>query len=139
MSAVCSICLDNLSQRCVVYPCCHEFDFACIREWCSGNRKCPVCRLDVKEIMYDIKSQTEYKIWNREAAEYDDEDEDYDDDYGQAYEEQEINHAVRGRMGERDESAAAAVRRALVQVASETDDADELILLVAAIAALDFE
>lgn len=138
MSSVCSICLDNLSQRSVLYPCCHEFDFACIREWCKGSIKCPVCRMEGKEIMHDIKSLDEYRIWKLDGADDDDDggdasddEEDEEEDGGDVFQ-----LLMRQQDAPGDDSIAAGVRSALVAVASETEDFEELILLIHAIAAL---
>ena len=64
MSSVpeCPICLGPLSNRAVIDPCRHDFDYDCIKSWTNVNSNCPVCRCPVKYIHYSIVSDREYSV-----------------------------------------------------------------------------
>ena len=42
----CGICMENITDRCVLNPCMHAFDGNCISHWFRVNLRhtCPVCR-----------------------------------------------------------------------------------------------
>lgn len=50
---ICTICLDNFENRKLGFleNCRHIFCFECIKEWYKYNQKCPLCRMDFKEIV----------------------------------------------------------------------------------------
>lgn len=82
-SVKCPICLDEMRDRAVVIPCCHDFDFRCINEWTSVNSNCPVCRTAMESIHHNIKSNTTFCIQMvvpTASASQDHEDDDYDSD-----------------------------------------------------------
>lgn len=58
----CPICLGPLSNRAVIDPCRHDFDYDCIKSWTNVNSNCPVCRCPVKYIHYSIVSDREYSV-----------------------------------------------------------------------------
>lgn len=58
--AECSICLGVISNRAVLDPCRHDFDYDCVKSWTNVNSNCPVCRCPVKFIHYSIISDREY-------------------------------------------------------------------------------
>lgn len=58
----CSICLGTISNRAVIDPCRHDFDYDCIKSWTNVNSNCPVCRCPVKYLHYSIVSDREYSV-----------------------------------------------------------------------------
>ncbi len=44
----CVICLESISERAFVVPCCHDsFDFLCIVSWLQERSTCPLCLPDL--------------------------------------------------------------------------------------------
>ncbi|XP_064088178.1 LOW QUALITY PROTEIN: E3 ubiquitin-protein ligase Topors-like [Macrobrachium nipponense] len=59
----CSICLGSITDKCVADSCLHSFCLLCLKEWSKQKAVCPLCKLGFTKIMYEIKSETEYKEW----------------------------------------------------------------------------
>lgn len=55
----CVICLESISEKAVAYPCKHEsFDFLCLISWLQEKDTCPLCKAVVKNVNYDLQSQS---------------------------------------------------------------------------------
>lgn len=82
-SLKCPICLDDMRDRAVVIPCCHDFDYRCINEWTGVNSNCPVCRTGMESIHHNIKSNltfcVQYVVPTASASADHDDDDDTDD------------------------------------------------------------
>ena len=49
----CVICLERISDEAVALPCKHQtFDFACLGQWSSRCRDCPLCKRSIVGIKY---------------------------------------------------------------------------------------
>lgn len=59
----CPICLSHITDKCVANSCLHGFCLVCLKEWSKQKAVCPLCKLSFTIIMYDIKSESEYKEW----------------------------------------------------------------------------
>lgn len=59
----CPICLGEISDRCVADSCFHGFCLICLKEWSKQKPVCPLCKQKFTKIMYDIKSESDYKEW----------------------------------------------------------------------------
>ncbi|XP_045595212.1 E3 ubiquitin-protein ligase Topors isoform X2 [Procambarus clarkii] len=59
----CPICLSHITDKCVANSCLHGFCLVCLKEWSKQKAVCPLCKLSFTTIMYDIKSESEYKEW----------------------------------------------------------------------------
>ncbi|XP_042236226.1 E3 ubiquitin-protein ligase Topors-like [Homarus americanus] len=59
----CPICLGHINNKCVANSCLHAFCLVCLKEWSKQKAVCPLCKLSFTTIMYDIKSETEYREW----------------------------------------------------------------------------
>jgi hypothetical protein len=53
-AVTCAICLNDITDLCVVRPCGHEFDEECISEWLSSKYYCPMCRAKVYQMDTNI-------------------------------------------------------------------------------------
>jgi hypothetical protein len=56
----CPVCLNRVQERAYTNSCLHEFCFPCIQEWSRNHNRCPVCREFYANILYNIRSSTEY-------------------------------------------------------------------------------
>lgn len=55
----CVICLDTISEKAIAYPCKHDsFDFLCLISWLQEKDSCPLCKAVVKNVNYDLQSQS---------------------------------------------------------------------------------
>lgn len=59
----CPICLGNITDKCMANSCHHCFCLVCLKEWSKQKAVCPLCKESFTTIMYDIQSETEFKIW----------------------------------------------------------------------------
>lgn len=57
----CIICLDSIHNPCLLDPCCHKYCFVCIFQWYQFNPSCPLCKSKISSLLYDIRSDTEFK------------------------------------------------------------------------------
>ena len=57
----CPICLGSITDKCAAESCFHNFCFVCLKEWSKQKPVCPLCKQPFKKILYDIKSETDYK------------------------------------------------------------------------------
>ncbi|GAB7361296.1 hypothetical protein MBLNU230_g1355t1 [Neophaeotheca triangularis] len=61
----CSICLENISERAIAYPCNHvTFDFLCLVSWLQEQEFCPLCKSKVLQVQYDWRSPDDYKTYH---------------------------------------------------------------------------
>ncbi|KAI0516900.1 hypothetical protein F5B22DRAFT_605432 [Xylaria bambusicola] len=52
----CVICLDSITEACEARPCRHQnFDYLCLLSWLERSPKCPLCKRNVHEVVYDIE------------------------------------------------------------------------------------
>ncbi|KAF2069956.1 hypothetical protein CYY_008720 [Polysphondylium violaceum] len=58
---LCPICLENFDNIAFLDICFHQFCFVCILQWSEVNFKCPLCKSDFHSLIYDVKSNTDYK------------------------------------------------------------------------------
>lgn len=80
-SLKCPICLDDMRERAVVIPCCHDFDYRCISEWAPVNSNCPVCRTPMECIHHNIKSITSFSVQQVVPTASASADHDHDEEY----------------------------------------------------------
>ncbi|KAI1819933.1 hypothetical protein F4861DRAFT_525122 [Xylaria intraflava] len=53
----CVICLDSITEACEARPCKHRnFDYLCLLNWLERLSKCPLCKGDIHEVLYDFGS-----------------------------------------------------------------------------------
>lgn len=57
----CSICFDKITDRAVLVPCLHEFDQQCANGWVKDHNTCPLCRQEVDQMLFNIKSDSEFE------------------------------------------------------------------------------
>ncbi len=57
----CSICLCQFETPAMLDRCFHMFCFLCIMQWSQVNLHCPLCKQDFISLIYDVKSESEYK------------------------------------------------------------------------------
>ncbi|KAL7646733.1 UNVERIFIED_CONTAM: hypothetical protein RMT77_001988 [Armadillidium vulgare] len=60
----CPICLGAFTDKCAAGSCLHNFCLVCLKEWAKQRPVCPLCKQPFTKILYDIKSETDYKEWN---------------------------------------------------------------------------
>jgi hypothetical protein len=58
----CAICLETQLIPAMLLPCYHSFCIECITLWLEHNTNCPLCKRYVTDIIYDIKSENQYRI-----------------------------------------------------------------------------
>ena len=80
--ANCSICLNPITNRAVLEPCCHEFDYHCVAEWCQDHDTCPYCRNKCTGLLYNIVADSVFDrlAIRRQRRSSDDEETDTDDE-----------------------------------------------------------
>uniref|UniRef100_A0A0P4WH92 RING-type E3 ubiquitin transferase n=1 Tax=Scylla olivacea TaxID=85551 RepID=A0A0P4WH92_SCYOL len=59
----CPICLGNITDKCMANSCHHCFCLVCLKEWSKQKAVCPLCKERFTKIIYDIRSDTEFKEW----------------------------------------------------------------------------
>lgn len=59
----CPICLGSFTDKCAAGSCLHNFCLVCLKEWAKQRPVCPLCKQSFTKILYDIKSETDYKEW----------------------------------------------------------------------------
>ncbi|KAG0714999.1 E3 ubiquitin-protein ligase Topors [Chionoecetes opilio] len=59
----CPICLGNITDKCMANSCQHCFCLVCLKEWSKQKAVCPLCKESFTKIIYEIKSETEFKEW----------------------------------------------------------------------------
>ena len=59
----CPICLGNITDKCMANSCHHCFCLVCLKEWSKQKAVCPLCKESFTKIIYEIKSETEFKEW----------------------------------------------------------------------------
>lgn len=63
----CPICFDIIYKS-AVPSCSHHFCYSCLKTWyLKGGYKCPICKLDINEIRFDIEFDS---INNKDNIEY---------------------------------------------------------------------
>lgn len=59
----CSICLQQVNHDLAKADgCLHSFCKDCIVQWSRRSTKCPICRADFQNILFSIRSDTEYEV-----------------------------------------------------------------------------
>lgn len=59
----CPICLGNITDKSMANSCHHCFCLVCLKEWSKQKAVCPLCKERFTKIIYDIKSDTDFKEW----------------------------------------------------------------------------
>ncbi|CAI7628688.1 unnamed protein product [Penicillium viridicatum] len=60
----CVICLDTITEPCVAQPCQHaNFDFLCLVSWTEQQPKCPLCKIDLTAVQYDLNATQGPKLY----------------------------------------------------------------------------
>lgn len=58
----CAICLDSITDRCLLETCFHAFCRDCIQTWAAVSRLCPLCKTPFTALVYDIRSETVFRV-----------------------------------------------------------------------------
>lgn len=60
---ICSICLDPITneKRCIAKYCMHQFCHDCLQQWLNNNNSCPLCKVQIQSVMYNLKSDFDYE------------------------------------------------------------------------------
>ncbi|KAJ5970762.1 uncharacterized protein N7479_000680 [Penicillium vulpinum] len=60
----CVICLDNITEPCVAQPCNHaNFDFLCLVSWIEQQPKCPLCKIELTTVKYELNATQGPKLY----------------------------------------------------------------------------
>ncbi len=59
----CSVCLEDIQNRCVTNSCRHEFCFKCLKKWSKEKNYCPLCRAVYSQIIHNIKNDEEFDVF----------------------------------------------------------------------------
>ncbi|KAJ5334962.1 hypothetical protein N7452_007365 [Penicillium brevicompactum] len=60
----CVICLDTITEPCVAQPCHHaNFDFICLLSWLEQQQKCPLCKIELTAVQYELKAPQGPKLY----------------------------------------------------------------------------
>ncbi|CAG8186218.1 unnamed protein product [Penicillium nalgiovense] len=60
----CVICLDTIAEPCVAQPCHHtNFDFLCLVSWIEQQPKCPLCKIELTAVQYDLNATQGPKLY----------------------------------------------------------------------------
>lgn len=59
----CPICLGSITDKCMANSCHHCFCLVCLKEWSKQKAVCPLCKESFTKIIYEIKSEIEFKEW----------------------------------------------------------------------------
>lgn len=58
MKPTCSVCMQPYVNQTFLQPCYHSFCFSCARQWINISPTCPLCKQDVRSLVYDICEET---------------------------------------------------------------------------------
>jgi hypothetical protein len=70
----CSVCLEDIKNRCVTNSCRHEFCFKCLKKWSKEKNYCPLCRTVYSQIIHNIRSDKEFNVFEVKIEENSDEE-----------------------------------------------------------------
>ncbi|KAJ5154468.1 uncharacterized protein N7500_009907 [Penicillium coprophilum] len=60
----CVICLDTITEPCVAQPCQHSnFDFLCLVSWIEQQPKCPLCKVELTAVQYELNATQGPKLY----------------------------------------------------------------------------
>ncbi|KAJ6133205.1 hypothetical protein N7471_008420 [Penicillium samsonianum] len=60
----CVICLDTITEPCVAQPCHHaNFDFLCLVSWIEQQPKCPLCKIELTAVQYELNATHGPKLY----------------------------------------------------------------------------
>ncbi|CAM9169062.1 unnamed protein product [Choristocarpus tenellus] len=63
----CPICLGVVTNSsALIEQCGHVFCKGCLLQWLEQSLHCPMCKVEVRGMLYDIKSQREFKVFRPE-------------------------------------------------------------------------
>ncbi|KYQ89607.1 RING zinc finger-containing protein [Tieghemostelium lacteum] len=57
----CAICLEKIDNLTFLDVCFHYYCYICILQWSELNPKCPLCKSIFHSLIYQVKSNTDYK------------------------------------------------------------------------------
>ena len=57
----CSICLQDLDNKCKTLRCKHTFHAKCINSWCEIHNTCPTCRKSIHQIISSEQEENMYE------------------------------------------------------------------------------
>ncbi|KAJ5396732.1 hypothetical protein N7509_004845 [Penicillium cosmopolitanum] len=61
----CVICLDSITERTVAVPCNHSnFDYLCLLSWLEQQPSCPLCKVGLTAVKYELNAPRGPKIYN---------------------------------------------------------------------------
>lgn len=60
----CAICLNIPEELSLIDGCFHLFCTRCITQWCQINPVCPLCKESIDRIIFDVKSQRDFRTLN---------------------------------------------------------------------------
>ena len=66
---ICPICLGTITELCAAGSCLHRFCFGCLKKWTLVKSNCPLCKNKLQTILYDIKNDSDYKVYTIPAKE----------------------------------------------------------------------
>jgi hypothetical protein len=64
----CSVCLEDIQNKCVINSCRHEFCFKCLKKWSKEKNYCPLCRAVYSQIIHNIRSDEEFDVFEVERT-----------------------------------------------------------------------
>lgn len=66
-SAVCTVCLEDLTDAIFTLPChpTHTFHIECIKPWDSMEKGCPICRAKVENVLFESDKDSFLSIKDR--------------------------------------------------------------------------
>ncbi|OQD77161.1 hypothetical protein PENDEC_c003G01619 [Penicillium decumbens] len=61
----CVICLETITEPSVAVPCHHSnFDYLCLLSWLEQQPNCPLCKVQLTKVQYDLKNPRGPKAYN---------------------------------------------------------------------------
>ncbi|KAJ5668168.1 uncharacterized protein N7477_006738 [Penicillium maclennaniae] len=61
----CVICLETITEPCVAVPCKHSnFDYLCLLSWLEQQPNCPLCKVQLAKVQYDLNDPRGAKTYN---------------------------------------------------------------------------
>lgn len=54
----CPICLENITDLALTFPCNHAYDHNCICRWTDISTACPLCKTELEFLVYDIHGKS---------------------------------------------------------------------------------